>query len=116
MSPTLKAFYIDYNDWLNAGAPEESYFCRSEGLCSNIERWGAEQDIPIAAAYREMIRQFAAMTANYEYPFETSVHNPRYDYNKRAKTNTQHLNPNRIEWVRKHAEAAIGDEYTRTIT
>jgi hypothetical protein len=47
-----------------------------------------------------MIRQFAAITRNYEYPFEEEE---RFSYSRRAKNNSQHLNPRRIEWVRKHA-------------
>ena len=87
---TLQAFYKAYAAWLDAGAPDLQPFDRRHGLCGAIQVYGMKRwhiKRQLAEAGLDTIYPFGG-----EYAFETEYDNA-----------TAHLNPDRIEWVRKHA-------------
>ena len=91
---TLKEFYQAYAAWLDAGAPSLEPFNRSSGLCANIVIFTDEP----RELLREMKSQFKAAGLDSGYPFGCEG-----VYYMQCRNATQHLNPERIEWVRKHA-------------
>lgn len=92
----LKAFYQAYAAWLDAGAPSLEPFSRHSGLCGNLTRFTDDWH-PVLD---EMVAQFKAAGLDYEYPFSSED-----DYYVQCHYGTQHLNTERIEWVRKHANS-----------
>lgn len=90
----LQAFYNTYAAWLDAGAPEGQPFYRHAGLCHNLGKFGGDRD-----AYVEMTRQFEAAGLDYKYPFDYNMEN----YRSQSDDETMHLNPERIKWVKDHA-------------
>ena len=90
----LQAFYNAYAAWLDAGAPQYEPFCREAGLCHNLGKFGGDRD-----AYIEMGRQFEAAGLDYRYPFNDG----EADYLCHAFNDDQHTNPERIKWVKDHA-------------
>lgn len=89
---TLQQFYNDYAAWLDAGAPEGQPFYRNLGLCASVTqypyhqpRWKIKKQLEDAGL--DKIYPFGG-----EYQFETDFDNA-----------TMHLNPERIKWVKDHA-------------
>ena len=91
---TLKEFYQAYAAWLDAGAPEDQPFYRDSGLCLNMDKFGCGRD-----AYIEMCSQFEAAGLNYKYPFNDG----EGDYLIHIGQDDHYINPERIKWVKDHA-------------
>jgi len=100
-SEALTKFYQAYLAWVEAGAPVENEHSlyRGVGLCSNLWTFFGYAD---ASEAYELDSQFRDAELSVFYPFnEGSVH-----YRQEKAAETCHLNPARIEWVRRHV--AIG--------
>lgn len=101
MSEELKAFYIAYRDWLDAGAPNYEPFARHDGLCSNIGRlYKVEKpgDTTLRRRLRdELSAQFRAARLDSTFPFGERSYHMRHD------KDSQHLHKPRVKWVREHA-------------
>ncbi|UVD31661.1 hypothetical protein Pondi_00020 [Escherichia phage Pondi] len=91
---TLQQFYNAYAAWLDAGAPHKQPFYRDAGLCHNLGKFGGDRD-----AYIEMGRQFEAAGLDYKYPFNDG----EGDYLVKSYESHHHINPERIKWVKDHA-------------
>ena len=94
MSEQLKAFYRAYVAWLDADAPHLEPFSRSSGLCHSLVCY-TDNWVPLL---NEMINQFEESGLDRKDPFGGYA-----DYDGRYHNYTQHLNPERIRWGRKHA-------------
>lgn len=92
----LKAFYQAYAAWLDAGAPHLEPFSRGVGLCNNLRHFTDDWK-PLRT---EMAAQFEAAGLDPKYPFGGEA-----DYDERLIDERQHMNPERIEWVRNHANS-----------
>ena len=104
-SPRLTAFYNAYHDWLEAGAPiENSYeFSRHWGLCTSIIFCSNSKYCASAA---EMTRQFKMAGLDKFYPFGEN------EYETGSSSDTQHLDKNRIAWVKAHLTNEVDEKFT----
>ena len=104
-SKELTAFYNAYNEWLEAGAPEENKYGFSgyDGLCCSIVVYTRTPFSKIAV---EMESQFAGAKLSKTYPFTRSNFIDRYD------SGTLHLDPNRRRWVKTHLTEEVKKEFT----
>ena len=102
-SALLTQFYRAYAGWLDAGAPDELPFCRSGGLCWMLWHYLSCQAIPHNERKQltnELEDQFEAAGLNYLFPFNDGEEG----FSNEEETDTMHLNPRRIKWVRDHAQ------------
>jgi hypothetical protein len=98
MSDLLKRFLQSWIDWIDAGAPQGEPFSRNTGLCANVYDWTIECDLDIDAItkiLRELRKTFRADNLHPMTPFGGNV-----VYLKETETATQHLNAERLAWVR----------------
>lgn len=100
---TLKDFYVAYAAWLDEGAPDTHYFEKRFGLCSNLATWiyATNAELDYARLVNELRKQFEDAGLCCQYPFGSGR-----EYERMYATNTQHLNPARVAWVRKHTASA----------
>lgn len=102
-SPELTAFYNAYNDWLEAGAPDENKydFSRSNGLCYNLEYGfdGKRREI------FEMKEQFKKAGLDTIHPFGKEI------FLAAHAQKVQHLDPNRIKWVKAHLAEEVDEKF-----
>lgn len=89
---TLKEFYQAYAAWLDAGAPEDQPFSRAFGLCDNLCDKGFHD------LWRELKGQLKSEGYDPAYPFGGSE-----VFENETDDLTFHLNPERIKWVKDHA-------------
>lgn len=82
MSPELLSYLRSWLQWIEDGAPDYQPYCRHSGLCSNA---------PTSKMQQELYDILGSA-----YPFGGAG---RYYYD--LATNQQHLNEERIAWVRK---------------
>ena len=88
-------FLKDYYAWLQAGAPDNEPFSRKVGLCSNInEKYGFDAKLTLRRTLRDTMKDAV-------YPFNKNGN----EYNDEVENQTMHLNPKRIEWVKKMINA-----------
>lgn len=93
MTEQLKEFYKAYAAWLDACAPQHQQFDRTCGLCHSLEEFSdSNYDL-----LEEMRDQFSNSDLDWKFPFDDGHYAYCSDANK-------HLNPDRVAWVRKHAE------------
>lgn len=109
-SKELTAFYNAYNDWLEAGAPEENEynFHRHGGLCYNIIYIGAiayGTKKLVGELIPELKEQFEKAHLDKDYPFG------RWIYLVARYNDTQHLDPNRIRWVKSHLTEEVEEKF-----
>lgn len=95
-SKELTAFYRAYAAWVEAGAPNNGIFIRSNGLCSNAMCY----DHTVS---KEMRNQFAEagfpIIQGWGYlPFNLGIE----DYTHESDNAIAYLNEKRIKWVRDH--------------
>lgn len=91
---SLQQFYNDYATWLDAGAPDGWPFSRKVGLCGSVTqhpyhlpRWKIKKQLKEAGL--DELYPFGG-----EYRFEIDFDNA-----------TMHTNPERIKWVKDHANS-----------
>jgi len=96
ISPELRAFLADWLAWVERGAPEGKPYWRRYGLCT-----GLRENAPYSLA-REMGDHLARDLGNRYFPFGND------EYLAAKSEATQHLDPNRLAWVR--AKLAEGGE------
>lgn len=90
----LHAFLTDWLAWVDDGAHEpHRCFIRSAGLCSNALRWFGTNHTTEYDAY-DAREDLIALFGEDCYPFGRGV------FFKRSRNRTQHLDPNRLAWVR----------------
>lgn len=111
MSEYLKDFLQSYLDWVILGAPEtemdnQNNFNRAYGLCDNLNDylWNV-QETKECLTRREIweLRDdfeelFIEDGLNSSYPFGED------DFHIESELRTHHMNPNRINWIRKQLE------------
>jgi len=85
----LHAFLTDWLTWAEAGAPDHPVFFPEAGLCSNARWWGEEHGIGI-----DMDLAFMDIFGGESYQFGCKA------FYERSRNRTQHLDPNRLAWVR----------------
>jgi hypothetical protein len=96
MSDLLKAFYIAYLAWIDAGATQSKTFSRGVGLCSNFDEYMLRAGLDFPKIGEEQ-RAMYVDHFNYScYPF----HESSFQYADECWSDTCHLNPKRIQWVR----------------
>ena len=105
-SSKLTVFYNAYHDWLMNGAPIHNIFSRKYGLCRNLNRFYDYGDYKYDPYLHEMRNQFFYACLNTEYPFGED----RY-YNS-FTSQTAHLDPNRIAWVKAHLTEEVNNNFT----
>lgn len=95
MSEQLKAFLAAYLAWVDAGAPHKEPFSRRYGLCSNLYDWSLRLDYDGREALEKELDQLFALEGLDEcHPFGGDK------YLEARESETQHLNMDRINWVR----------------
>ena len=104
-TPELTAFYNAYHDWLEAGAPAKNKygFKRYLGLCSNIKD-GMNSKYILEEC--EMKSQFEKAGLCEIYPFGEDA------YNVGNMADAQHLDKNRIAWVKAHLTEEVDEKFT----
>lgn len=83
ISKELKTFLTNWLKWAENGAPEDEPYSRYYGLCCN--------------APGEVFLELLTVLGD-DYPFG------REEHDKRKVEKTQHLDPNRLAWVRATLE------------
>lgn len=94
ISRALHAFLTDWLAWVDAGAPEPHHcFTRSAGLCRSALWWGGTNHTTEYDAYgaREDLLDLFGENGH---PFG------RAEFFEASRLRTQHLDPNRLAWVR----------------
>lgn len=91
-SEELTEFYRSYLSWVESGARDCEPYSRYYGLCSNLERFTASNRASI-----EMSQQFRDAKLHPGFPFGEGA------YDDRSENGTQHEDPNRLAWVKEHA-------------
>lgn len=103
-SELLTQFYKDYLAWIDDGAPSQPTFKRHMGLCGNLRMWAIHylcmNDIEYREIRNELKEQFCAKFLDYLHPFHLFAS----EFNAEVDQDTCHLNVNRIQWVRSHAQ------------
>lgn len=104
ISPQMKNYLTDYLAWATSGVDDELGFSTLWALCGNIEPWALfrknelnqQLDIGILDLYTELRQIFLSQGMDDGFPFGGTM---RYGADRDSRTH--HLNPRRIEWVRK---------------
>lgn len=115
-SEELTKFYRAYNDWLDADAPRDNRygFYKDIGLCGNLVSFykNGELVIPSHADMQtlqvirnEMRDQFLYAGLDAQYPFGERK------YIRQRRDCSQHLDPNRIRWVKSHLETTVEEDF-----
>lgn len=105
-SSFLTSFYLEYHNWLKAGAPDDKPFSRSLGLCNNLRNYLSNKVALPGEMFNvvdEMQDQFKSAGLRAKLPFNDSL----LDYTAEQDAGTMHLNDKRREWVRKHATVSV---------
>lgn len=95
MSEQLREFLTAWLAWAENGAPSRYPFNPANGLCACAAiyadaTYGDEVDL-----LTELANLFEDQGLNANYPFG------QYEYDMRHLDDTQHLDPNRLAWVRE---------------
>ena len=112
-SKELISFYNAYNEWLEAGAPEKNDFGfeRTSGLCDSLlyyyflTKYRTLEEFDYLKTKKQLKEQFKMSNLDSKYPFGVE------NYSKRWDNNTQHLDPNRIAWVKSHLTEEVDMEF-----
>lgn len=103
-SNELSEFYKEYLEWVDAGVPEHQYFVTFTGLCSNFGYFAQYHGARDYTAFsEEMIKQFVDAGLNERYPFNRDYSG----YNIEVYSDSIHLNPKRIAFVRERANGNV---------
>lgn len=98
MSPELKQFYSEIQEWIDAGLPKHPIFTKDVGLCTSFARWAKEHKIKnIVTLLAEQGDAFVAAGYDRHCPFN----NAAYPY---GSAKSQYRNKKRLEWIKKHSE------------
>lgn len=102
----LRDFYRAYRKWAADGAPVENVhgFHRGVGLCTNLANWvDSLRGYPAEHRWAETRRLKKAMLAQFEAAGHETAHPFGYDaYQEAQRKCIQHLDQNRLAWVREH--------------
>lgn len=91
ISPELKKFFVDIQEWIDSGCPEDSYFLPYWGLCANA----ADYEHELFKELNELLdKEFGDIT----YPF-----GGRDTYQIEYSTETIYKNPERLAFILKYA-------------
>lgn len=99
----LLNFYKAYAEWLDNEADEDDLFKRSEGLCSNLEKYLDNRGLDFtesSVVSKIMVDQFVAARLDPYYPFNDDLNDYHYD----IESKSMHLNTARVQWVRDRVE------------
>jgi len=88
ISDKLKAYLQDWLDWVERGAPDWKPYYRVSGLRNNTVFY----DVSL---HDQLHSELMQMFNGKPYPFGFK------EYYERSNNATQHLDPNRIAWVRE---------------
>lgn len=98
MSELMRAFLRAYLEWATSGAENYKPFSRRLGLCACIGEFEAaypHED----ALYGELLSMFEADGLDGGFPFGDAA------YFTARESGTQHLDENRLNWIRSKLEA-----------
>lgn len=97
MSPELKQFYVEMQEWIDAGCPSEGEkFDPDYGLCYNCIRFGGVQ------LQGELNLQFKDAGLSTVFPFNEDPE-LKDSYGDERLYGTIYENPARLAWIKKHA-------------
>lgn len=99
IDPQLRAFLADWLAWVERGAPEAEPYTRRRGLCSNAELFRGWDDAAAMALHWALVADFGAYQGLF--PFGGP-----YAYVLSSRACDQHLNKQRLAWVRGKLEAS----------
>lgn len=91
----LREFLKAWLEWVEAGAPHNGKFVRSEGLCYSVRHWAELKNFPYERRAELYTSLSQALPACGCYPFGG---NWRYD--REAVGGLMHTNELRLDWVR----------------
>lgn len=86
--PETRKFLREWLEWSEAGAPEHRAFMRHNGLCVTARIYDSFTGTKVKDDLRK------AFKGLFKYPFG------KEEYAERLEAHTQHLDPNRLAWVR----------------
>lgn len=89
MTPDLKTFLTDWLAWTERGAPEGDPYTRRYGLCHNAKVFDSRTRVSMWGLLDTQFDEDAAT-----FPFGEDA------YRAARTAKTQHLDPNRLAWVR----------------
>lgn len=95
LTDELRAFYVAYYCWINAGARTSKIFCRTHGLCVNAYDYFFAIGVDGAPHLDAMHAAFVAAGMDEELPFNSC---PEQYIQEQHGVNC-HLNPARLAWV-----------------
>jgi hypothetical protein len=102
MTPMLKRFYQELQEWIDAGQPRGTVFEPDCGLCLNLEMWGydeANQELADELVLEQSVL-FAEAGLDSDYPFDD--HDTYIQAHCDDSMYTS--NPERLAWVKEHAK------------
>ena len=99
MSPLMKQFLVEWNNWRLNGAKKDPIFNQIDGLChasylfgqANQQSMGSTLEVELSDMFEE---EFGGSRKYNPFGYE--------NYCVHMDDHTQHLMPERIEWVLKH--------------
>ena len=102
MSPELKQFYVEMQEWIDEGCPPHRAFYRGYGLCTNLVEW-MPQSISgwDSGLLEEQHELFVKMGLDRNTPFnfgEVHLYHSEVDYLPENFAN-RYLNPLRLFWI-----------------
>lgn len=102
MSPELKAFYANYQAWLDKGATWYKPYDRHAGLCENLDtfcdslKFDEEKKNTLQV---ELSKQFTDAGLSAFYPFNKNG----WQFDDLSDAGMHHENKKRNQWVKDHA-------------
>lgn len=104
-SALLTQFYRELQAWIDAGTPHDGPFSIFSGICNNLWMFARLHSDTISDNRAEELElelqeQFALAGLATDYPFNIDGD----DYSCEADNRSRWKNPDRLEWVLKHAK------------
>ena len=103
MSPELKQFYKELQDWIDSGFPPHPYFSKGCGICGNLHSWDCERIISTETLFgllEELHESFKLAGLNSHFPFNAH----RDHFNEEAGKGLLYKNPTRLAWIKEHSQ------------
>ena len=96
----LKEYLQSVQAWIERGCPHYAPYTAVRGLCRNTYRHLPDNYEASEKLRRELVDAFMVDGLDPEYPFN----NVAEDYDDECSARTVWKNPQRLAWVKKHAQ------------
>ena len=96
----LKEYLQSVQGWIERGCPHNAPYTAVRGLCRNTYKFLPDGYVAPEKLRRELVESFKADGLDPDYPFNSVAE----DYDDESSSRTVWKNPQRLAWVKKHAE------------